>query len=264
MPNSAPSTWNAAPATHTETGSCASWNAWATRSPCNQRTRPDAASAPDLTRLHPGFSPQNGSLVQVQAGPLSVRDGGDPGGPRRRPDHRSATNPAQVRNPHSVDGRAGLWSCRCLTLGRSGSHPHPANSLHGGPPMAAAAPHPTTPRRRARHTTSRTTRRTTRPHPQPRRPRRGGRLLILGLTLTLVATLGTHALADDSNDSGSFFGPFGEAPGSKSNPDKDSGHASQLTATANPTAGGEDAPQTLTPAEASQDQQQAGQPGEPH
>src|SRR4029450_4339240 len=38
---------------------------------------------------------------------------------------------------------------------------------------------------------------TTRARPlPPRRPRRWGRLLVLGLTLVLVATLGTRALAD--------------------------------------------------------------------
>lgn len=43
------------------------------------------------------------------------------------------------------------------------------------------------------------------------RPRRWGRLLVLGVTLALVATLSTHALAEDT-DGGSFFG---EAPGAQ-------------------------------------------------
>src|SRR5262245_14603814 len=141
-----------------------------------------------------------------------------------------------------------------------------------------AAPHPTTPRPRTPHTTPTPTR----PYSQPRHTRRWGRLLVLVLTVTLVATLGTRALADDGND-GSFFGPFGEAPGSQSdsaqgqtqpdqpsadaapNPDSSSGGTSQLSTAADRTTDGGDSRQTPTPAAASQDQQQAAQPpGEQH
>src|SRR4030095_15383327 len=66
-------------------------------------------------------------------------------------------------------------------------------------------------RRRTRQTTPTTTR--ARPQ-QPRRPRRPDQLLVLGVTLALVATLGTQALAD--TDGGvSFFESVGEdVPGS--------------------------------------------------
>src|SRR5262245_24943903 len=117
----------------------------------------------------------------------------------------------------------------CSTLSRATSptrQPYrttePWAGVSGSPPMAA--PRRTSPRRCTRHATSATTRSC-----QPRQPRRWGRLLILGLTLTLVATLSTRALADDSG----FFGSFGESPDRQS--DLNSDDASRLTATANPT-----------------------------
>src|SRR5262245_24654762 len=66
------------------------------------------------------------------------------------------------------------------------------------PPLADRPRPATLPTRRARP-------------PQRPRPWRPSRLLVLVLTMSLVATLGTRALAEDP-DGGSFFG---EAPGTQ-------------------------------------------------
>src|SRR4029453_166586 len=91
-------------------------------------------------------------------------------------------------------GRGSIWVCA-----RPGSRPQqPARS-----PEVHYGFTPFTFRRRTRSVIPATTR--TRPQP-PRRPCRWGRLLVLGVTLALVATLGTRALAADP-DGLSFESP---------------------------------------------------------